>query len=62
MKTRKVTVHVSDPNVGASARELFTQLPVLDVGDGFWQRAGLLRAGLIARGRRARLAVGSPSG
>jgi len=37
-------------------KQLFMQLPVLEVTEGYWQRAGLLRARVLARGRRARLA------
>lgn len=37
-------------------KDLFLQLPVLEITEGYWQRAGLLRAQLLARGRRARLA------
>jgi predicted nucleic acid-binding protein len=51
-----LTELLSDPKVSASVRDLFTQLPVLEVRDGFWQRAGLLRSRLIVRGLRARLA------
>ena len=29
---------------------------MLEITEGYWQRAGLLRARLLARGRRARLA------
>lgn len=51
-----LTELLSDPKVSESVKALFTQLPMLQVTDGFWQRAGFLRARLIARGRRARLA------
>jgi predicted nucleic acid-binding protein len=51
-----LTELLSDPKVGASVRDLFLQLPVLEPTDGYWPRAGLLRARLLARGRRARLA------
>lgn len=51
-----LTELLSDPKVGEWVKDLFMQLPVLAVMDGYWQRAGLLRAGLLARGRRARLA------
>ncbi|MBW2279521.1 MAG: PIN domain-containing protein [Deltaproteobacteria bacterium] len=37
-------------------RELFLELPLLEVHQGFWERAGSLRAGLLSKGRRARLA------
>lgn len=51
-----LTELLSDPKVSASVKDLFLQLPVLDVTAGYWERAGLLRARLLARGRRARLA------
>jgi predicted nucleic acid-binding protein len=47
---------LSDPQLTRQVADLFLQLPLLVVTDGYWQRAGLLRARLIARGRRARLA------
>src|SRR2546430_4142642 len=34
---------ICDPKVSESVKDLFTQLPLLEVADGFWQRAGLLR-------------------
>lgn len=37
-------------------KDLFLQLPVLEIAEGYWHRAGLLRARLLARSRRARLA------
>jgi predicted nucleic acid-binding protein len=39
-----------------AVKDLFLQLPVLEIADGYWHRAGLLGARLLARGRRARLA------
>ena len=39
-----------------AVKDLFLQLPVLEISDGYWHRVGLLRARLVARGRRARLA------
>jgi len=47
---------VSDPAVRREARDLFARLPMLDVLDGYWERAGLLRAKVLASRRRARLA------
>ena len=47
---------LSDPAITRDVRELFIQLPLLDVVDGYWERAGLLRAKTIASGRKARLA------
>jgi predicted nucleic acid-binding protein len=51
-----LTELLSDPKVSMSVKDLFLQLPVLEITEGYWQRAGLLRARLLARGRRARLA------
>lgn len=51
-----LTELLSDPKVSESVKDLFMQLPVLEVTDGYWHRAGVLRARLLARGRRARLA------
>ncbi len=51
-----LTELLSDPKVTMAVKDLFLQLPVLEIADGYWHRAGLLRARLLARGRRARLA------
>lgn len=47
---------LSDARLPADVRDLFLQIPRLDVVDGYWERAGLLRSRLLARGRRAPLA------
>ena len=47
---------LSDPAIARDVRELFLQVPLLEVVDGYWERAGLLRAKTIAAGRKARLA------
>jgi predicted nucleic acid-binding protein len=47
---------LSDPKLAPSVKDLFTQLPLLDVTEGYWVRAGWLRAKVIAGGRRAPLA------
>jgi predicted nucleic acid-binding protein len=47
---------LSNPKLPASAAKLFLQFPVLDISDGYWERSGRLRAGVLARGLRARLA------
>ncbi|MEN8184862.1 MAG: PIN domain-containing protein, partial [Myxococcota bacterium] len=46
----------SDPKLPRAVATLLSQIPVLDPEPGFWERAGRLRAKLIARRRRARLA------
>ena len=45
----------SDPQISRAVKQLFGQLPLLEVTEGYWERAGLLRARVLQRGRRARL-------
>ena len=47
---------LSDPELDRRVKELFVHLPLLEILDGYWERAGLLRARAHAHGRRARLA------
>src|SRR5512144_2775811 len=47
---------LSDPHLPDSARTTLLSLPLLPTVDGFWERAGLLRARLLRAGRKARLA------
>jgi hypothetical protein len=51
-----LTEMLSERRLPAPVRELLLQLPLLEAGDGYWERAGLLRALVIHRGRRAPLA------
>ncbi|HXJ79904.1 MAG TPA: PIN domain-containing protein [Candidatus Methylomirabilis sp.] len=51
-----LTELLSDPGLSAELRALVVALPRLDILDGYWERAGLLRARLLGRKRRARLA------
>jgi predicted nucleic acid-binding protein len=47
---------LSDPRLPASVAKLLLDLPLLPLGEGFWERAGLLRSRLIRKGRKAHLA------
>jgi len=47
---------LSDPGLGRDVKLLFVRLPILEVTEGYWERAGLLRAKVIGQGRRAPLA------
>jgi predicted nucleic acid-binding protein len=47
---------LSDPKLDAHVRQQILAVPLLPVGEGYWERAGLLRAKALSRGRRARLA------
>ena len=47
---------LSDPGLPDTHKALIANLRVLEIGDGYWQRAGELRAGLLTRKLKARLA------
>jgi predicted nucleic acid-binding protein len=47
---------LSDPKLPARVIRALKRFPLLSLGEGFWERAGLLRAKVIAQGRKARLA------
>ena len=51
-----LTELLSDPKLPRNVGALLSQLPLLDSDPAFWERAGRLRAKLIARQHRARLA------
>lgn len=51
-----LTELLSDPKLPPRVAGLLKQLPLLSPSEGFWERAGLLRAGVLAKGRKARLA------
>ncbi|MDC8447973.1 MAG: type II toxin-antitoxin system VapC family toxin [Nitrospira sp.] len=51
-----VTELLSDPHLSSTLRRTILELPTLHITDGFWERAGLLRAKVIKTGRRAKLA------
>lgn len=47
---------LSDPDLSPTLRRTILELPTLSITEGFWERAGLLRARAIRTGRRANLA------
>ena len=47
---------LSDPKLTPRVTELLLQIPLLETRPGFWERAGRLRAQVLGRGRKARLA------
>jgi len=51
-----LTELLSEPKLPRSLASTLQELPLLEPGPGFWERAGRLRARLLARRRRARLA------
>jgi hypothetical protein len=50
-----LTELMSDPKLGVDVRELLEQIPPIDLLAGYWIRAGLLRAMVLKKKRKARL-------
>jgi len=51
-----LTQVLSAPNLSTTLRQTFLGIPILPIQNGFWERAGLLRAKILAKGAKARLA------
>jgi len=51
-----LTELLSDPTLSRPVRETILALPVLPVIEGYWERAGLLRAKALRSGNKAKLA------
>jgi predicted nucleic acid-binding protein len=55
----KVTVVLaellSDPRLPSGVAKALSEVPLIEIGSGYWQRAGGLRAKVLARRRKARL-------
>jgi predicted nucleic acid-binding protein len=50
-----LTELLSDPKLPSSVAETLAEVPLVEIGPGYWQRAGLLRARVLAKSRKARL-------
>ena len=50
-----LTELLSDPKLPAQVSAIFTELPLAELRPGYWERAGKLRAKVLAKGRKARL-------
>ena len=50
-----LTELLSDPKLKADVANTLAEIPRIEITDGFWQRAGALRAQVLARRRKARL-------
>ena len=46
---------LSDPRLPVSAARILSDLPLIDIDTGYWERAGRLRARVLGRNRKARL-------
>ena len=51
-----LTEILSDPKLPKSVGSLLKTVPVLEISEGYWERSGVLRAKIILKGLRARLA------
>ena len=51
-----LTEILSDPKLSTEARLALLDLPLLEPAAGYWERAGLLRSAVLAKGRKARVA------
>jgi predicted nucleic acid-binding protein len=50
-----LTELLSDPSLPLDITETLVDVPMIDLYPGYWQRAGLLRAKVLAKRRKARL-------
>ena len=50
-----LTELLSDPKLPSGVAETLSEVPMIEIEPGYWQRAGVLRAKALARGRKARL-------
>lgn len=50
-----LTELLSDPNLPANVIRVLSEVPIVDISPGYWQRAGALRSKVLAMGRKARL-------
>ncbi|MDQ2842429.1 MAG: PIN domain-containing protein [Acidobacteriota bacterium] len=50
-----LTELLSDPGISSQVSKTLSELPLVEVQAGFWERAGALRAKVLAKHRKARL-------
>ena len=50
-----LTEILSDPQLPSSVAKTLADVPMIEIASGFWQRAGALRAKVLAKRRKARL-------
>lgn len=46
---------LSDPKLPADVAETLSEVPLIEIGSGYWHRAGASRAKVLAKRRKARL-------
>ena len=50
-----LTELLSDPDISSEISKTLSELPLIEIQPGFWNRAGALRATVLAKKRKARL-------
>lgn len=50
-----LTELLSDPKLPSDVTETISDVPLIETASGYWQRAGVLRAKVLAKRRKARL-------
>ena len=50
-----LTELLSDPDLPADVAKTLSEVPLIEIGSGYWHRAGVLRTKVLAKRRRARL-------
>jgi predicted nucleic acid-binding protein len=50
-----LTEILSDPKLPSAVAQILLELPLIEIGSGYWERAGGLRAQVLAKRRKARL-------
>jgi predicted nucleic acid-binding protein len=50
-----LTELLSDPKLPSGVAETLSEVPLVEIASGYWQRAGALRAKVLAQRRKARL-------
>ena len=55
MVSAVLTEVLSDPKLSAEVSQTLSELPLIEVRPGYWQRAGELRARVLAKRRKASL-------
>ena len=50
-----LTEVLSDPKLPSDVGQTLSQLPLIEIKPGYWQRAGVLRSQVVAKRRKARL-------
>jgi predicted nucleic acid-binding protein len=50
-----LTELLSDPRLPSGVAETLLEIPLIEIGTGYWQRAGELRRKVLAKRRKARL-------